>query len=110
MWVQGEFSFPLTRFLAPALRPWEQLFTRATAATLFPSMHLHRWSFDVELLLVGSLLGIPTREVPVDWHEVDGSKIRVAWDAIGMARDLLVLRGNLTLGRWKTPSKTSSSL
>jgi dolichyl-phosphate beta-glucosyltransferase len=68
-------------------------------------MHLHRWSFDVELLLVASLLLIPTAEVAIHWHEVDGSKISVAWDGIGMARDLLVLRGNLALGRWKLPNK-----
>ncbi len=37
------------------------------------------------------------------WHEVNGSKIRLGWDSIGMARDLLVLRGNLAMGRWVVP-------
>jgi hypothetical protein len=45
------------------------------------------------------------KEVPVAWHEVDGSKIRLGWDSIGMARDLLVLRGNLFLGRWTVPQR-----
>jgi dolichyl-phosphate beta-glucosyltransferase len=66
-------------------------------------MHLHRWSFDVELLLLASIIGIPVAEVPIDWHEVSGSKINVGWDGIGMARDLLVLRGNLIMKRWKVP-------
>jgi dolichyl-phosphate beta-glucosyltransferase len=71
-------------------------------------MHLHRWSFDVELLLLASLVGIPVAEVPIDWHEVAGSKINVGWDGIGMARDLLVLRGNLLTGRWQVPQIASS--
>lgn len=68
-------------------------------------MHLHRWSFDVELLLLASLMAppVPVAEVPIAWHEVDGSKISVAWDGLGMARDLLVLRGNLAFGRWALP-------
>lgn len=66
-------------------------------------MHLHRWSFDVELLLIASLLSIPIAEVPIEWHEVPGSKISVAIDGLGMARDLLVLRGNLWMGRWGLP-------
>ncbi len=67
-------------------------------------MHLHRWSFDVELLLIASLLSIPTAEVAIHWHEVDGSKISIAWYGLGMDRDLLVLRGNLATGRWSLPS------
>lgn len=84
-----------------------QLFTRETARLLFPTLHLPRWSFDVELLLLASLIvpPIPFREVAVAWHEVDGSKIRLGWDSMGMARDLLVLRGNLAVGRWVVPRR-----
>ena len=83
----------------------EQLFTRPTAQLLFPTLHLPRWSFDVELLLLASLIlpPIPVAEIPIAWHEVNGSKIRLGWDSLGMARDLLVLRGNLALGRWTVP-------
>ncbi|GFZ50105.1 Asparagine-linked glycosylation protein 5 [Saitozyma sp. JCM 24511] len=84
-----------------------KLFTRPTALLLFPPLHLPRWSFDVELLLLASLISpaIPVSEIPIAWHEVNGSKIRLGWDSIGMARDLLVLRGNLALGRWKVPKR-----
>ncbi|ORY34916.1 glycosyltransferase family 2 protein, partial [Naematelia encephala] len=84
-----------------------KLFTRQTAALLFPTLHLSRWSFDVELLLLATLISppIPVKEVPVVWHEVNGSKIRLGWDSIGMMRDLLVLRGNLFVGRWIVPTR-----
>jgi hypothetical protein len=99
----------LRPFWADVLHNCTQLFTRETARVLFPTMHLHRWSFDVELLLLASLVGIPVAEVPIDWHEVAGSKISVGWDGIGMARDLLVLRGNLLAGRWKVPRVAKAS-
>lgn len=84
-----------------------KLFTRPTAALLFPPLHLPHWSFDVELLLLASLCAdpIPVREIAIQWHEVGGSKIRLGWDSIGMARDLLVLRANLALGRWTVPRR-----
>ncbi|ORX37930.1 glycosyltransferase family 2 protein [Kockovaella imperatae] len=84
-----------------------KLFTRPTAQLLFPTLHLHRWAFDVELLLLASLVvpPIPVVEIPVAWEEVDGSKIRLGWDSIGMARDLLVLRGNLLFGKWIVPGR-----
>ena len=88
-----------------------QLFTRATSQLLFPTLHLPRWSFDVELLLLASLVSptVPVKEIPIVWHEVNGSKIRLGWDSIGMARDLLVLRGNLFLGRWVVPTRGAGS-
>jgi hypothetical protein len=78
-------------------------------------MHLERWSFDVELLLlaescstltptnVRAAHSIPISETPIEWTEVPGSKISLVADSLGMARDLLVLRICLGLGRWHAP-------
>lgn len=57
--------------------------------------------FDVELLIKAQLLDIPVIEVPIAWHEVPGSKLSLVSDSIGMFRDLVVLRINYALGRWK---------
>lgn len=80
-----------------------KLSTRATSAHLYPSLHSPSWIFDCELLLLASLAGIPLREVGIKWHEVDGSKVDLIKDSIGMAVDLLVIRGNYLFGRWKRP-------
>jgi dolichyl-phosphate beta-glucosyltransferase len=61
---------------------------------------LRTWIFDVELLLLAKQLGIPAAEVPINWHEVAGSKLNVVWDSLQMLRDLLVMRGNQLTGRW----------
>jgi dolichyl-phosphate beta-glucosyltransferase len=77
-----------------------KLFSRAAARALFPRQRLASWIFDVELLLLAKTLGIPVAEVPVNWHEVAGSKLSVVRDSLQMLRDLLVLRANMLLGRW----------
>lgn len=64
-------------------------------------MRISHWIFDVELLLLARILNIPVAEVPIAWHEVEGSKINLVMDSIGMLRDLIVLRANYAIGRWK---------
>ncbi|KDN52645.1 glycosyltransferase family 2 protein [Tilletiaria anomala UBC 951] len=48
-------------------------------------------------------LPVPIAEVPVHWEEVGGSKINLLKDSVGMALDLIVIRANYALGRWKSP-------
>ncbi|KAI0940980.1 hypothetical protein AcV7_003208 [Taiwanofungus camphoratus] len=89
-----------------------KLFSRAAAQRIFPFQHLPTWIFDVELLLLAKQLRMPVAEVPIEWHEVSGSKLNVITDSLQMLRDLLVLRANHLLGRWKVgpPAVVSSTL
>ena len=70
------------------------------AARIFARQRLCTWIFDVELLLLAQQARVPVREVPISWHEVPGSKLNVVWDSLQMLRDLLVMRGNMLVGRW----------
>lgn len=108
-----------------------KLFTRQSAQAIFPLAHIDRWIFDVELLLLAEKasyttlrqtaaamlstqddhsadpllrLPLPISEVAVDWREVEGSKIDILKDSIQMGLDLLVIRLNYALGRWKSPA------
>lgn len=86
-----------------------KLFSRSAAQQIFPAQHLATWIFDVELLLLAKQLRIPVAEVPIDWHEVAGSKLNVVTASLQMLRDLLIVRANLLLGRWTaTPAKQKS--
>ncbi|EIN05966.1 glycosyltransferase family 2 protein [Punctularia strigosozonata HHB-11173 SS5] len=78
-----------------------KLFTRAAAQQIFPQQHLTTWIFDVEILLIAKQMGIPVAEVPIEWHEIPGSKLNVVVDSLQMLRDLLVMRINQMLGRWR---------
>lgn len=108
-----------------------KLFTRPTAQLVFPASHIDGWIFDVELLILAQTssslalqqrpelgeaekgekeeeevlkrLPIPIAEVSVDWREVGGSKIDLVRDSIRMALDLVVIRANYKLGRWRLP-------
>lgn len=105
-----------------------KMFSRATAAHIFPLAHIDRWIFDVELLLLAEMasraseaqqalrspqdsskdallrLPLPIAEVAVHWTEIDGSKISLLTDSLRMGRDLVIIRLNYALGRWRVPS------
>jgi len=86
-----------------------KLFSRAAAQQIFPAQHLPTWIFDVELLLLAKQLRIPVAEVPIQWHEVPGSKLNVVTASLQMLRDLLIVRANHLLGRWKAiPARRKS--
>ncbi|KAK9466317.1 nucleotide-diphospho-sugar transferase [Lipomyces arxii] len=69
-----------------------KLFTRSAAASIFPHMHNEGWIFDVEILILAERKGISVKEVPISWHEVEGSKMELAKDSVKMAFDLVIIR------------------
>lgn len=95
-----------------------KLFSRAALPHVIPYMHAEGWIFDVEMLMlaesapasavlgsdggvIGSAAGIRVAEVPIAWHEVDGSKMSLARDSIGMALGLAVLRASWMMGVYR---------
>ncbi|KAJ2008541.1 dolichyl-phosphate beta-glucosyltransferase [Coemansia thaxteri] len=77
-----------------------KLFSREAARRIFPNMHVERFIFDIEILLLARYQDISVVEVPVNWHEVAGSKMSIVRDSIQMALDLLAVRLNYMLGNW----------
>jgi dolichyl-phosphate beta-glucosyltransferase len=80
-----------------------KLFSREAAKRIFPALHIERWAFDVEMVYLAKLQRIRTLEVPVQWHEVGGSKVHILKDALNMARDVSVIRLCYALGWWRAP-------
>ncbi|KAI9141873.1 nucleotide-diphospho-sugar transferase [Paraphysoderma sedebokerense] len=78
-----------------------KLFTRSAAQIIFSNIHVEGWIFDIEVLLIAEMTGIPVKEVTVNWVEVEGSKMSLVRDSIKMLRDLLIIRGCYLLGVWK---------
>jgi dolichyl-phosphate beta-glucosyltransferase len=54
-----------------------KLFSRQAAHTLFQTLHIPHWIFDVELLVVALMCGMKTEEVSVGWHEVAGKSFEL---------------------------------
>ncbi|KAH8681260.1 nucleotide-diphospho-sugar transferase [Xylariales sp. PMI_506] len=95
-----------------------KLFSRAALPHIVPYMHAEGWIFDIEMLMlaesapavpvlgsdgavIGSSPGIKVAEVPIDWHEVEGSKLNVIQDSIRMAIGLAVLRASWMFGVYR---------
>ena len=83
-----------------------KLFTRNAAIQLFTNLHLRRWAFDIELVVIAEHFEIPMAEIAVKWLEVDGSKlatskISLLWNSIGMLRDMICVRLCYALRIWK---------
>ncbi|KAJ3212130.1 dolichyl-phosphate beta-glucosyltransferase [Entophlyctis luteolus] len=87
-----------------------KMISRKSAISVFPNMHVEGWIFDIEMLLLASWLKIPMVEVPITWHEIEGSKVSLIKDSIKMAIDLLIIRCYYAFGLWKvTAAKTSGA-
>ncbi|KJZ79220.1 hypothetical protein HIM_01371 [Hirsutella minnesotensis 3608] len=95
-----------------------KLFTRAALPHIVPYMHTEGWIFDIEMLMlaesapatpvlgsdgsvIGTSPGIKVAEVPIEWHEVGGSKLNVIQDSIKMALGLAVLRASWMMGVYR---------
>ncbi|XP_065845880.1 dolichyl-phosphate beta-glucosyltransferase-like isoform X4 [Oscarella lobularis] len=84
-----------------------KLFTRSAARLLFPSVHIDRWAFDVELLYIAQCLKISIAEVAVNWQEIEGSKMVPFWSWLQMGRDLLLIRLRYLFGLWRIKEKSN---
>lgn len=78
-----------------------KMFSRKAARTLFRTMHVERWAFDVELLWLAHHLKYPIHEVVIEWHDKEGSKLDPLWATIEMVRDMLKIRFFYAFGLWK---------
>lgn len=91
-----------------------KLFSQRAAVLLFSNLHLTGWAFDVELLILCSFFHFPVVEVPVEWREVDGSKLstsplNVAKVALSMLRDMICVRICYETGLWKIQQPPAAS-
>jgi len=69
-----------------------KLFRGAVADDLFSAVRTDGFGFDVELLLLAQRKGYRAAEVPVNWCDQPGSKVRVATDSPRMLWQVLMAR------------------
>merc|ERR1712048_1463636 len=78
-----------------------KLFHHSVGKRIFSSMHLQRWAFDVEIVVLARIFGYKIAEVPVTWIEMPGSKLNVATAAVSMLRDIVTVQVLYLLGVWR---------
>ena len=67
-------------------------FRAGAAQQIFSRQKLDGFSFDVEVLALADGLGLTTRDLPVEWHDADATRVRLWRDGWGMLRDLWRVR------------------
>ncbi|HEU4685503.1 MAG TPA: dolichyl-phosphate beta-glucosyltransferase [Nitrospira sp.] len=81
-----------------------KLFRRAVAEDLFAVTTIDGYGFDLELLYIAQRRGYRIAEVPVNWADQPGSKVRVLRDGLAMIRELATIRQNDHKGLYSPPS------
>jgi dolichyl-phosphate beta-glucosyltransferase len=81
-----------------------KLFEQTVAQDLFSVSCINGYGFDLELLYVARRRGYRIAEVPVNWADQPGSKVRVVRDGVGMLRELVAIRRNDRKGCYSAPA------
>lgn len=102
------FNLLVRCFAVPNIRDTQcgfKLFRGEVVEVLFGRQRIDGFGFDVELLFLAHKLGFSTAEIPVNWSDVSGSKVKVVTDSLRMFRDLIATRINWLFGRYRIAGK-----
>ncbi|MDE2779767.1 MAG: glycosyltransferase family 2 protein [Chloroflexota bacterium] len=89
------FNWMIRALALPGIRDTQcgfKCFRAETTVPLFERQTLWGFAFDVEILYMARKADLEVREVAIDWHYREGSKVRPLRDALAMARDVLKIR------------------
>ena len=81
-----------------------KMFEREVALAIFNEQREERFAFDVELLFLARKLGCQIAEVPVNWHNVPGSKVSLIRDSLAMLCSLIRIRLRNVFGAYSNLS------
>lgn len=111
------YGFSVLRYLLLRL-PYKdtqcgfKAFTRESARKIFGKMKIFSdkmitqgasvsAGFDLEILYLARKLGYKVAEVPVDWHHKEGTRVNPIKDSWEGLRDLIKVRLNALMGKYK---------
>ncbi|CAJ1344415.1 unnamed protein product [Effrenium voratum] len=78
-----------------------KLFKAKVGKRIFSSLHLYRWAFDIEVLILSHFFRAGLVEVPVTWVEMPGSKLNLLTGALTMLRDMALVQALYAFGIWQ---------
>jgi len=95
------FNSAVRAMVLPGIRDSQcgfKMFTADAVERIFPRTTLAGWAFDVEVLFMTRRLGLRLKEVPLEWHFREQSRVSAIRDSLGMFRDLRTIRRNARRG------------
>lgn len=83
-----------------------KLFRQSAAQDLFAEARIDGYGFDLELLYLARQRGYRIAEVPINWEDQPGSKVRVVSDGLRMLGELLAIRRNHARGLYASRQRS----
>jgi dolichyl-phosphate beta-glucosyltransferase len=82
-------------------------FLRERSNVIFEQQRIEGFGFDPEILFLALLHGLRSIEVPVRWGHDEATRVSVLRDSLRMFGDLLLIRWNWFLGRYRRQTRPS---
>ena len=101
--IGNTFNFIVQSLLLKGIHDTQcgfKLFKRSVAMDLFSIARLNRYAFDVEILYLARLKGYEIAEVPINWTNIEGSKINLVTDPLNMLFEIGKIRCGILCGRY----------
>ena len=101
--IGAVFNFIVRTFTVKGIKDTQcgfKLFTSESASVVFPLQNIDDFGFDVEILFIAQKKGFNISEVPVNWSDIKGTKVRLIRDSIRMFLDVIKVRFNDLLGKY----------
>lgn len=102
--IGNTFNLIVQTLLLPGILDTQcgfKLFKRDVAREVFPAAILNGFAFDVEILFAARKHGYAIEEVPINWHNVAGSKVNVMIDSPRMFLEVLTIFVGRLTGKYK---------
>ncbi len=75
-----------------------KMFSARAVEIIVPRLTLDGWAIDIEMLVIAARHGLRVREIPIEWHYRERSRVSPIRDSIRMSRDVLRVRLNAWRG------------
>lgn len=75
-------------------------FRHDAARMIFERSTMDGWAFDAELVVIAHVHGLRLAQVPVSWHDEEGTKVRILRAVVRSLLELLTIRWNRMRGRY----------
>lgn len=90
--------------LAPGVHDFTcgfKAFNAEASRAIFERSTLNGWAFDAELVVIAQEQNLKLAQVPVAWHDEDGTKVRILQAVCGSLIDLIVITTRRLRGRYR---------
>lgn len=89
------FSWIVQALILPDIKDTQcgfKVFKKEVVSCIVGKQTISGFSFDVEILSLAKNAGFKIKEVPVNWHDVPGSRVRLIMDSLLMLYDVLRIK------------------